>query len=368
MRRKLPLLFGATFLAFAVVACEGPEGPAGPAGAQGEQGIQGPAGAAGQDALNTCSDCHSSDATIVAIEQQFMSSPHSIQNFGRIQAGSCAMCHSSQGFVAAANGEDPASADFTGGVAAPNCRTCHQIHTTFAGDDFALTTTSPVDLLINGNTVDVSGDDTPGSNLCATCHQARPEDDWPDYTAPLTQMFNIGSTHFDLHHGPQTNFFTTELVPSFEFGVANDLPFLPHVDVSCEGCHMGIGVENTLGDVFSATPVPGGELGHNFRPDDAVCGTCHEANFNYGDVQADLMAVIDTLGTCLEAEGVITLDVNGDFDHPVVGDHPEPYVAAYLVYVGIVEDGSWGVHHPRYMPALADSALDNMQRLSTLCP
>ncbi|MEJ2504616.1 MAG: cytochrome c3 family protein, partial [Gemmatimonadota bacterium] len=152
MRRKLPLLFGATFLAFAVAACEGPEGPAGPAGPQGPQGPAGEAGAPGENALNTCSDCHSSDATIVAIEQQFESSPHGPANFGRIESRvACAMCHSSQGFVAAATGEEP---NFDGGVASINCRTCHQIHMDYVADDFALTTTDPVTLLLTGNTVD----------------------------------------------------------------------------------------------------------------------------------------------------------------------------------------------------------------------
>jgi hypothetical protein len=188
-------------------------------------------------------------------------------------------------------------------------------------------------------------------------------------------MFNITSTHYGVHYGTQTNIFTSKLDPLFEFGVTIASTFGPHDNVSCVGCHMGFGVD---GFVLPPSP-PDGELSHTYEPAVEVCATCHEADFNYGDVQEDVAEALDGLGACLEAEGVIEianegalLADHGGFEgpeyHPVTGMHPEPYVAAYLVYNALVEDGSFGVHQPRYAPRLADAALEFMEDNSDLCP
>ena len=363
MRRKLPLLFGALFLAFAAGACEGPEGPAGPAGEDGEQGPPGPPGPAGEDALNTCSDCHTSDATLVAIEQQFSLSPHGFGNF-EVRTGSCDDCHTSQGFVANATGE---TADFTGGAASMNCRTCHQIHMTYEGEDFALTTTDPVTLIVTGNEIDVSGTGVPGSNLCANCHQARDRSPYPAYDADVSSTFAITSTHYGLHHGPQANIYQGEFPAELLYGFDQGTTFGSHAGASCLGCHMGLGTE--VGDVGLGGVVPGEELFHNFTPAEVICNDCHtndvtDEGFDHNDVRTDVMAAIDGLGACLEAEGVITVDGTTGEWHPVVGDHPEPYVAAFLMGNAILEDGSWGAHNPGFVQAILDAARTSMASTS----
>lgn len=377
MKSKLPLLFGATLLAFAVAACEGPAGPQGPAGTQGETGATGPAGPqgpAGESAANICSDCHSSDATIVAIEQQFELSPHGFGNFTIQARSSCWGCHTSQGFVARFTGEEP---DFTLGVASLNCRTCHQIHTDFEEADFALTTTDPVKLMVGSaegdSIVNFGGDVNSGSNLCASCHQARTEDAWASWQAPLSQMFELGE-HYDTHHGPQGNVFAAELPAEFEFGDITTGVFGPHEEVACVGCHMGLNVEGV-----TPMPTPDGELSHTFRPSEDVCGTCHDPDFDYGGIRTQTMETLQALGECLEAEGVITdFDwANHSFD-PVFDDeatpavneglHPEPYVAAFLAFATMLEDGSWGVHQPRYANEIVVNALAFMETNSALCP
>lgn len=384
MTRKLPLLIGAVFLAFAGAACEGPTGPVGQAGPEGPQGPP------GVDALATCSDCHHSDATIVAIEQQFDVSPHGFGNFEirgpDYAGGSCVACHTSQGFTAQFTDED---ANWEHGVASMNCRTCHQVHTEFDGSDYALTTTDPVEFRLTGATVDIGDGDNVGSNLCASCHQGRSLASYPDYTAPVTQMFNISNTHYGIHYGTQANVFAAELPESIEFGVTTAGPFTPHDEIACIGCHMGRGI-----DGLDPRPTPGGELGHTWMPAEAVCATCHDADFNYGGVQDDVSEVLVELGNCLAAEGVIefehgaasivagsmtagpvtgnVVNVHGGVEdlityHPVAGDHPEPYVAAYLVLNALVQDGSWGVHQPRYAENLAVAALTQMAAQSASC-
>jgi hypothetical protein len=313
----------------------------------------------------------------VGIENQFSLSPHGFPQYEvrgpDYAGGACVACHSHNGFVAAATG---AAADWSGGVVTMNCRTCHQIHMEYEAGDYALTTTAPVTLRISGETVDVGGDDTPGSNLCANCHQGRSQGTWPNWEAPVTQMFEITSSHFGVHGSPQANVFTTRLDPLFEFGVTTSRLFSPHVDVSCLGCHMGIRV-----DGFTAPPTTAdGELSHTYEPATEVCATCHDADFNYGGVQDDVAQMLEELGACLVAEGVMEiaehegaiLADHGAFDapeyHPVTGTHPEPYVAAYLVYNAVIEDGSYGVHHPRYAPDLVEAALEYMESNSDLCP
>jgi hypothetical protein len=340
------------------------------------------------DALNTCSDCHSSDATIVAVEQQFDAGPHAFGEFPVYDRGSCNSCHSHNGFVAA---NTDAELDEGTGFASMNCRTCHDIHMDTDGDGlieaeegFALTTTDPVKLLVADATepyldsvVDFSFDGAAhaGSNLCAACHKARSEDSWPDWEAPLTQMFELGE-HYDLHHGPQANVFVAEFPTSVEFGEATTDAFSPHKAASCVGCHMGFGVEGGAIDTnVDPAPTPTGELHHTFEPGIEVCEACHGAGFD-ADLEAfqdAVMADLQDLGNCLDAVGVIHEWDPAEFSwEPVFDDyltetpevnegmHPEPYVAAYVVFSGLVEDGSWGVHQPRYANDMAAAALDYM--------
>lgn len=372
MRRKLPLLLGATFLAFSVVACEGPAGPQGDRGPAGEVGPTGPTGPAGTNALNTCSDCHSSDATIVAIEQQFDMSPHGFGNFEvrgpDYAGGACAACHTSQGFVAAQTGE---AADWTGGAASMNCRTCHEIHTTFEGDDYALTATDPVEIRLTGNTVDFPG---VGGNLCTDCHQGRIAATWPSADAPMTQDFTITSSHFGPHYSPQANVYAGEIGQTFGTVSGENAFFGPHDEIGCTGCHMALGHTGF-------TPTPSGPAGHSFQPTTVVCADCHDADFNYGGVQTEVSSTLVALGDCLEAEGIVEIHStalgniladHGGLDdieyHPVPGTYPEPFVAAYVVWAALLEDGSYGVHQPRYAPSLAANTLAFMEANSTLCP
>lgn len=366
MRRKLPLLFGAVFLAFAAGACEGPQGERGPIGPEGDQGEEGPPGQDGENALNTCSDCHTSDATLVAIEQQFDLSPHAFGNFevrGPAYAGgSCVACHTSQGFVA--NVTD-GTADFSDGAASMTCYTCHQIHTTYEGGDIALTTTDPVTLLATGNEVDATGTDVPGSNLCVNCHQARAQDSYPQWDADVATTFNIPSTHYYFHYGPQTNILFQEFPAELSFGLADVGAFQYHEAASCLGCHMGLGSEVADFDVPNTALTPGGELGHNWAPAAETCNQCHgdaaEQGFDYEGVRTDVGNGLLALAQCLESEGVVVVESTDPLHFsPVEGDHPEPYVAAFLMAHAMTEDGSFGTHNPNYVPPLLNAVRTEM--------
>lgn len=376
MRKKLPLLLGATFLAFSAMACEGPTGPRGPEGPAGDDGAPGAPGEPGQNALNTCSDCHASDATIVAIEQQFELSPHGFGNFEvrgpDYSGGACAACHTSQGFVAAATGE---VANWDGGVASMNCRTCHQIHTTFTDADYDPVWTDPVEIALTGETIDFG---SAWANTCSACHQGRIRDPWPTQTTDVTATFAITSGHFGPHYSTQANVTSTEI--GFLFGSATNEGFFgPHADLGCNGCHMA-------SDGF--TPTPGGMGGHNWQPAPSTCNTCHtggdvDSNFNYRGTPQATYDVLYEVAYCLQNTGIITIEgtppppsgtalVHGGsvFDyHPNTGTYAEPLVAAFITWAALVEDGSWGVHQPSYASDQSAGLLSFLQtNYPVACP
>ncbi len=123
-----------------LIGCEGDTGPAGPAGVDGTDGID---GVDGTDLNENCTQCHVSSTTIISRRQQFAISGHGTA-YTR-DTGLCVNCHSHQGFldrVATGVWAEPEAplAD----VAVMNCRTCHQIHSTYTDDDYAFTRSGAV--------------------------------------------------------------------------------------------------------------------------------------------------------------------------------------------------------------------------------
>src|SRR3990172_11833400 len=134
-------------LALALAACAGPAGapgepgPAGPLGAAGPQGEPGQAPSA---ADLTCTECHNDTTLIVSKEAQFReNSVHGTgEAFLRGESTDCAGCHGTEGAKARINAglppHDPSVVGVTN-VSPFDCRTCHNIHTTYTRDDFSLT-------------------------------------------------------------------------------------------------------------------------------------------------------------------------------------------------------------------------------------
>jgi Zn-finger protein len=166
----------AVTLAF-VTGCEGPEGPQGPAGAAGATGPAGPAGPQGDDGTPgvagnvTCLECHSADTPQSKLEE-FHRSAHASGAIAVDYAGgqaSCAACHSHEGFLEFAR-TGTVAADITN-PSAWECKTCHNIHTTFEAADYAFRLGDPVDLLMTDGTRQTT--DGLNNNTCLNCHQSR---------------------------------------------------------------------------------------------------------------------------------------------------------------------------------------------------
>jgi hypothetical protein len=312
-----------------VAACAGEPGPAGPPGPQGEQG---PAGVMESSDL-TCTECHNDTTLLSGKETAWSESLHGTgEAYVRGTSASCAGCHSGGAFSErVAAGLSPIEVE----AGDPNptrqdCRTCHQIHTTYTKEDFALETTDPVALYaFEGQTFDGGM-----GNLCANCHQPR-----RDFPEAIDGMVEIDSTHWGPHHGPQS---------AMLLGIAGggDVEGSPsrhavQVEDTCVTCHMGDdGV-------------------HTFEPNVAVCQECHDGadSFDINGVQTEVQGMLDELEADLIAEGL--LDEEG---HPAVQTVPEQYAAALWNWIYIAhEDKSMGVHNPNYTLDLLEASLAAFQ-------
>ena len=344
------VLFGILILALAMVlsACagtpgsEGAVGPAGPAGPEGPQGPEGPAGSegpagpegpAGADATAelACADCHNDTTILFQAEQQWEESMHATGDaYGRGTSASCAGCHSSEGFSAmVAAGGTPDQVEEAPLVSSKtNCRTCHEIHTTYTGEDLALVTTDAVTLYASGETFDGGK-----GNLCANCHQPRRQ-----IEAAVDGMIEVTSTHWGPHHGPQS----TMLLGLGAAGVeGSPSAHSVMVEDTCVACHVGEAKD------------------HSMEPSVSACVACHaEAeDFDINGVQTEVEEMVAEVGEMLVAKGL--LDEEG---HPVVGSYPEAEASALWNYIYIVfEDASSGVHNAAYTKAMLEAALEALQ-------
>ncbi len=365
LRKNVLFVILMTILALFLFNCEGPAGEDGTDGADGSNGTAGVNGVDGVDGNVTCLVCHS-DENLAMKQHEFAASQHSSGDIAVSYAGArggargCYPCHSHEQFVAFTEGLPFEN------IASPSpwkCSTCHGLHQTFEAQDYALRVTEAVAIfdgsnfaLKGNNYLDVQGN----SNLCATCHQSRRAE--PNVTDPGA-TFDITSTHYGPHHGPQANVLAgvgfAEIAGSIAYPVAGSAD---HIAASCTGCHMYEG-------------------DHSFNPSLDACNVCHAtADFNYGGVADEMADLLEELRDLLiakdvielgteelyelnEETGVIELVVHTEGYHPVVGEHPMVLAQAFFNWVGLAEDRSLGAHNPKYYKALLKNSIDAVNAL-----
>jgi len=333
MNKNILLRFGMLALAALLVAScaagEGPTGPQGPQGPPGPQGDSGPSVEASAADLS-CTECHNDEPLILSKRLQWDQSVHATGgNYTRGTSASCTGCHSSEGFSArVVAGLDPDEVEE--GVASPspqNCRTCHQIHTTYTGADFALETTDPVVLYESGETFDMGL-----GNLCANCHQPR-----RGFPEAVDGQVEVTSTHWGPHHGMEAAFFLgvggalVESSPSAHYSVVAE---------GCPACHMG------------------DEREHTMEADVDRCQACHVdlESFDRNGVQTEIKDAFAEVEALRLAKRLIDED-----GHPVLGTYPEAEAAALWNYIIFYEDTSWGVHNSGFARALLEQALGALE-------
>ena len=337
--KKMFVLFGALIVAAVVLAACGTAGEAGPQGPAGPAGPEGPAGPPGTSAMSTdlsCTECHNDTSLITAKHTAWEESLHgsgTAFDYAGGRAG-CTGCHSGASFsdrVAAGLGPD--EVETVTAVTRQDCRTCHQIHTTYTGDDWALETTDPVDLYaVEGVTYD-GGE----GNLCVQCHQPRRV-----FTPSEDGVVTGISSHWGPHHGPQSSMLMgvagagVEGKPGAHYSMVED---------TCVTCHLG---ENK---------------NHTYEPEVATCQACHSdaENFDINGTQTEVQAMLDELGEKLVAAGALT-ENNAD-GHPteavIENGAPDNIATALWNWIYVAhEDKSLGVHNPAYTKALLQAGLD----------
>jgi hypothetical protein len=259
----------------------------------------------------------------------------------------CAVCHTSEGFIERiATGAETDTADIVN-PSPPNCRTCHQIHTTYTDADYAFTTTAPVDLwAAPGQTVDFAE-----GNLCAQCHQARPE--FTDIV-PDTTSYTITSAYWGAHHSPVAEVMGGVGLYEFTGPATITGGTFAHgeSDKGCPTCHMAtpFGAQ-AGGHTMNMSYVYHGSTVDNV----AGCKTCHSSaslvDFSYLGEQATVQGQLDSLRVLLNAAGIM------DSTSLVPGTYQGQLAAAYINYQAINEDKSLGIHNPPYVQGVLQNTI-----------
>ncbi|HSG67283.1 MAG TPA: hypothetical protein VK994_01155 [Bacteroidales bacterium] len=344
MKKLITLLLIAPVLVFALIVAsctkEGPQGP------KGEDGIDGANGVA------TCGQCHNNSQILTAAINQWEHSTHATGGNYERNSGECAVCHTSQGFLGfnIDGTYDPEAEGAS--IANPNpinCYTCHQIHSTYTGDDLAFTLTDAAELRnTDGATFDFGK-----ANLCATCHQGRTVDPFPvEGGADIT----VTSSRYGVHHAPQAN--TIAGMGLFEPGSGYNNHAHSGIENACVTCHMadaygaqaGGHTMNIAYEYHGATEL-------NL----AGCMECHSDEDalieNTEELQAEVQALLDELKVLLDAAGITA---EGS-DSSIPGTYSVEVAGACLNYKALVEDRSLGVHNPTYIKRVLNNSIAALQ-------
>jgi len=298
---------------------------------------------------SACADCHNDTTVIFSKETQYSNSVHGTGlNFERNDAG-CAVCHTSEGFTArVAAGATLAVADDATAIqnASPvNCRTCHNIHTTYTKADWALKTVAPVTLEFTGDVYDKGN-----SNLCASCHQPRPGTDIPVAGGPAVE---ITSTRYGPHHGPQSSM----LLGVGGFGEYKGSSV--HYDATengCIDCHM---TDSAFGKQAGGHTWRMGYVFHEAETEFlAGCLKCHEdiESFDRNGVETELAPMVEELRLLLVKQGLID-----DTGAGIAGTFTAEQAGALWNYKTFTEDRSNGLHNPGFGKFLLQTGIDALK-------
>jgi len=292
-----------------------------------------------------CSQCHDKKTHHVK-STEWKDSSHAIGYVFR--GGSCGACHSTAGYI---NANDPGMNEYdvevpvTGtDMEGVTCATCHDPHSPGAGAHQLRSIDSVT--LANGFEITQGGDGL----ICMACHHDRYE---------ANSRAAQGRTP---HHGTQSDILFGE--NAIEYG--QDLPSSRHWDVvedSCAQCHMQ---ENPADSPAYAENKVGG---HSFMLsyDDGTnavvhltetCISCHGEieDFNFGGADFDLDGTVEGVQKEVSdmMEELAQLLDEGDYSEES-GDKANYNLAM------ITDDGSLGVHNPKYVAALLRSSLDDLK-------
>lgn len=291
-----------------------------------------------------CSQCHDKQSHHVK-STEWKTTAHA--NGYVFRGGSCGPCHSTAGYI---NANDPGMNEYgdeveiTGSdMEGVTCAACHDPHSPGAGAH-QLRSIESVELA-NGFLIEQGGDGL----VCMACHKDRYE---------ANDRASQGNTP---HHGTQSDLLFGQ--NAIEYG--QNLPSSRHWDVvedTCAQCHM----QETPSSVpdYAKNNVGGHTfmLSYNDGTNDTVyltetCVSCHGEieNFNFGGADYDLDGVVE--GVQKEVSDMMA-ELAMMLESAASGDS---YNKANYNLAMIEDDGSLGVHNPKYIAALLRSSIDDLK-------
>ena len=277
----------------------------------------------------------------------------------------CTPCHSTHDFIDSIDGDGRTTAGT--GDEGISCAACHDPHA-----DEGPHQLRPVAAvtLATGTVITNAGP----SSLCMTCHKARSE-----AVSYIAGELGDPSDHFGPHHGPQSDIFLG--TNGITYGMAMDSSN-PHgkIDGTCVHCHMQDLEETAYSNILHKVG------GHTFNltydnetpdnPADDVhvnlaCVECHGniASFDIGGhdynndgmvegVQTEISKMLEQLAMLLPPVGTNTVDVHYLTDETNAAAVSQ--LSAAFNYLLVEEDGSLGVHNPKFAAGLLDASLRDM--------
>ena len=296
-----------------------------------------------------CGVCHNGTHHPYLAEWEASAHGHALENHGASVA-SCQGCHEGVGGTVRLS-EDLGTFYGGGSIARPdttlhpiNCITCHNPHSD--ENPGQVRTVADVHLVeANGeNPVVVDGG---VGKLCMQCHHARHS---------AEEQLAEGDAHFGPHPSTQADMLAGksgyEGVASagYDWGRAIHL----YVENSCKTCHMNEQEFSQFGMAI---------VNHVFEPTVEACEYCHGEISDFSDIpaaedfdgngtveglQIEVEGLLELLTEALVADGLDTLGVGvaGALGDTSKSTYVQREAGYNLVFVE--DDGSMGVHNPRY--------------------
>lgn len=351
LREILKLFAIAALVLFVIPACvkEGPQGLQGEAGADGTNGTN------GTDGTATCAECHNNDQLIYAIENQYDESGHANGTAFERNEGECAVCHTSQGFIGNLNGSyvwiqngvEVAGAKIDN-PSPQNCYTCHKIHETYTSADLSFTVSGEIALRNTTNKHDFGKGD-----VCASCHQGRTVEPFPVVGGA---DIAVTSSRYGVHHGPQANVIAGVGMGLFEVGDGLVNSAHANIENACVTCHMAEAYgAQAGGHTWKMTYDYHGS--EELNAAGCFAAGCHDSNEDMmklvEDYQLEIRTLLDDLKVKLDAAGI----TKANSDNSVSGTYSPLVAGACLDYKALVEEGSLGVHNPKYVKKLLENLI-----------
>jgi len=299
---------------------------------------------------STCGTCHD-ELPYHYRNQQWATSRHAVAT--RYPTGenreNCVVCHSGIGFIERIDkGIDITQADYGASITDPTweavtCQVCHDPHS--EENPHQLRKVDQVEL-ITGEIITQGGT----GKLCMQCHKARRGgDEWA----------GVHHRRHDPHHSNQTDMLVGSTAAEFGKHIRSS-SHVYAVEDGCAGCHMQ--------NVPSSDPAANLAGDHTFKmvfdngtPDNldddvdmtAPCVTCHGPMLSFDLPRDDFDGDGKIEGVQTEIEGLMhklamALPPVGQDAIALAEDFTEAQLKATFNYNFVHDDGSHGIHNPRY--------------------